>query len=94
MLTRRFKDDDDEDDDAGAEVGDLSARVAVPSAEETKELEERVAQELKMRMEVYERLTVLSALLVGAALFIFTQVGNHAIHKLYTFVRVRTRVHT
>eukprot|EP00035_Acanthoeca_spectabilis_P016436 m.336688 g.336688 ORF g.336688 m.336688 type:complete len:308 (-) comp16529_c0_seq154:4790-5713(-) len=39
----------------------------------TSDLELRVAEELKLRMEVYDGLTVLSGLLVSSALFIFVQ---------------------
>jgi ABC-type nickel/cobalt efflux system permease component RcnA len=61
-----------------------------------------------MRMEVYERLTVLSALLVGAALFIFVQVGaqshsaqappphihTHTHMHAHTHTHAHTRTHT
>jgi hypothetical protein len=41
-------------------------------------LESRVAEELKHRMEVYNGLTLLSALMVQAALHIFTDARNTA----------------
>lgn len=75
-------DDDDSDDDEEVGEDGMPPGDAIVSADDKRELEQRVAEELKMRMEVYERLTVLSALLVGAALFIFVQVGlGLTLHK-------------
>eukprot|EP00038_Savillea_parva_P030372 m.77370 g.77370 ORF g.77370 m.77370 type:complete len:392 (+) comp9132_c0_seq1:231-1406(+) len=52
------------------------------------ELEHQVAEELKLRMEVYEGLTILSALLVSAALFIFVQARASAPTAFYPGVAI------
>eukprot|EP00037_Helgoeca_nana_P030318 m.373244 g.373244 ORF g.373244 m.373244 type:complete len:358 (-) comp28161_c0_seq19:236-1309(-) len=55
-------------------------------------LESRVAEELKHRMEVYNGLTLLSALMVQAALHIFTDARNTAADAQYWGVACATQL--